>query len=466
MSEIDPTSIAAEKKKKNSLLRYIIYILIVLIATGVSLAISLWGDNFNAVMSAFSQADVRFLVLMVGVVFFSYLIEGLSLFVFCRLYTRDYKYHQGLATSLIGPFYADVTPGASGGQPMQAYTLKSQGVQVSNAASIAVMNYIIYQSCLIIFDVVAFIFEWNTIMSIHVDINEINWHLPMWPLVVVGFALNLSVIFLLFTMSYSRKFHNFMLHYVIGFLGKIRIIKNPDSLRENLRVQVENFKIELRRLQANVPVLVLQMVFWLAILYLRNSIPYFAGFALHASGDLFQGGFDFVSMTHVSFLTSFHQMVVGLIPLPGSAGVSELFYAYLFLPIFSYDGAMTASTQILWRSATFHIVLLVTGIVAAFYRSRGGKSTFVYANRQTFVTMQMETFAERKATSDTLYETRQLSRRELQKRIAESHKRSKDEEPSVGPVTRYAEPPKKVKKKPAKRKKKSEDEASWETWEI
>ena len=93
MSEIDPTTIAAEKKKKNSLLRYIIYILIVLIATGVSLAISLWGDNFYAVTDAFSKADVRFILLMVGVVAVSYLIEGLSLFVFCRLYTRDYRYH-------------------------------------------------------------------------------------------------------------------------------------------------------------------------------------------------------------------------------------------------------------------------------------------------------------------------------------------------------------------------------------
>ena len=124
--------------KKGGAWKYLIYVLVVLIATGISLAISLWND-FDSVVETFSSADWRYVLLVFGVVALTYLIEGLIIFIFCRLYTRKYRYHQGLACSMVGQFYSDVTPGASGGQIMQVYTLKSQGILVSNAASIMVM---------------------------------------------------------------------------------------------------------------------------------------------------------------------------------------------------------------------------------------------------------------------------------------------------------------------------------------
>ncbi len=465
-----------EKKaqKKSHPWKYILYILAVLIATGLSLWLSL-KDNFNEVVDAFAKSEIAYLALIAGLVALSYLIEGLVLLVFCRLYTRNYKYHQGVASSLIGQFYSDVTPGASGGQVMQVYTMKSQGIPVSNAASIMVMSFIIYQSCLIGFDIVALIVEWRTIMSIDAYIPGVEWHLPMWPLIIGGFALNLFVIFLMTTMSYSHRFHNFILHYVIGFLGKIRILRNPDKTRESLRVQVENFKLELRRLQANVPVLILQTLLFVSIIFIRNSIPYFSGLALHAWGEGVE--FNALNMMHASFLGSFHQMVTGLIPLPGSAGVSELFYYYLFFDFFQKNPAATAATQILWRTATFHLVMLVTGFFAAFYRSRP-KEGIHHANRKTFLTLQLETYDERRRSADAIYETRGLSRKEIQRQLRDAglyqNKEDSDEESiewDLGVIS--AEKPKKKGKKPKGEKKpkpekkpKKGKESDWEEWNL
>ena len=468
MASRDPVNANTGKKKKSGL-KYLFYILIVLIATGVSLVTSLWGDNFHQVIDAFRGADWRWFALMLGLMFVSYLLEALILFVFCRLYTRQYHVHQGLATSMIGQFYSDVTPGASGGQAMQVYTLKSQGIQVSNAASIMVMSFILYQTSLIVFDIVALAVEWQTVISINVNIPELGWSLPMWPLIIVGFLLNISVIFLLLTMSYSHHFHNFILHYVIGFLGKIRILKNPDSVRESLRVQVENFKIELKRLASNIPVIIVQIIFYLGILLCRYSIPYFSAFTVHATGALFENGFNIVNMLHVCFRTSFHQMVTGLIPLPGSAGVSELFYTYLFADLFYGPGVLNSS-QIIWRTVTFHIILVISGFVSAFYRSRP-KESIHYANRKTFVTLQLETYDERKRSADTLYETRQLSRKELQRRVGDIHFRHKSEDDpmemmKVERVKPTAKLPRSSKPKKTKPSKRGKETSSWEEWDI
>lgn len=461
------------KKKSKSGLKYVIYILIVLIATGISLAVSLWGDNLQKVINAFQGANWAWFALIIGLVLLSYVFEALVLLVFCRLYTRHYKFHQGLACSYIGQFYSNVTPGASGGQAMQVYTLKSQGIQVSNAASIMVMSFILYQSSLILFDVVALAVEWQRVITINVDIDELGWHIPMWPLIIGGFLLNLSVIFLLITMSYSHRFHNFILHYVIGFLGKIRLLKNPDATRESLRVQVENFKIELKRLASNIPVLVVQVILYILILFVRYSIPYFSAFTVNAQGEMFEQGFSMTNVIHVCFLTSFHQMVTGLIPLPGSAGVSELFFAYLFKGIFLGEGVLNSS-QIIWRTATFHIILLVSGFVAAFYRSRP-KESIHYANRKTFVDLQLETFDERKRSADTLFETRQLSRKEIQRKVYDLPKYSSDDDDTdlyepirVGRVKETSAKDKKIAKPASKKAKKSKkkDTTPWEEWSI
>ena len=413
-----------KEKKKKSVLRYVIYLSIVLIATGLSLMASLWGDKFNQVVTCFTYAfqttnGWMYMLIIAGCVALSYMVDALILLVFCRLYTRNYKYHQAVANSLIGQFYSDVTPGASGGQIMQAYTMKSQGIPVSSAASILVMWFILYQTVLIGFDLFAFGFQFNNIMSIPgIGIDIFSWHfdIPMLPIIIFGFLLNISVILLLFLMSYSHRFHNFILHYVIGFLGKIhigklRLMKNPDKTRESLRVQVENFKIELRRLQSNIPVVILQLFLFLIMLLLRFCIPYLAGLAMG-----YQETFSVGRMFEASFLSAFHQMVTGILPLPGSAGVSELFYDYLFRKFFDYNSGVISSSLILWRTATFHIVLLISGFVAAFYKSRP-KESFHNAKRETFVTLQLETYDERKKSADTMYETAQLSRRAIQNKL-------------------------------------------------
>lgn len=429
------------KEKKKTKKSYVISFTLVVVLTLATLFISLYsageGDfllGVRQIWNALTTCSPLYLVIIALVMILTYCIEGLVMVVFCRLYTRHYYFHQGLANSFIGAFYNNVTPGASGGQVMQVYTLKKQGIEVSNAASIMVMWFIIYQMALISFDVLAILFEWNAIASIgsfkipNVDLFGWDGTVTLLPLIIIGFALNLGVIMLLFLMSYSHHFHNFIMHYIIGFLGKIHILKNPDKTRENLRVQVENFKIELRRLQSNIPVTIFIYLCLLLVLVLRFSIPYFAGLALGAFGP--NEGFDIRMFFDCAFRSAFHQMITGLIPLPGSAGVSELFFNAVFngfyvetqavvngsLMITRNASSNIVAAQILWRVATYHLVVIISGLVASLYHSRP-KENYTYANRQTFVNLQLDTYEERRHSVDTMYETRQLSRSSIRKKV-------------------------------------------------
>ena len=109
-------------------------------------------------------------------------------------------------------------------------------------------------------------------------------------------------------------------------------------------------------------------------------------------------------------------MITGLIPIPGSAGVSEYFFNQLFD---SYYGlvngqTITSGAQIIWRFLTFTLPLLLGGIVTAFYRASPKEQVQERViNRQTFVALQRETYIERKQSADTLYETTRLTRQAI-----------------------------------------------------
>ena len=458
-------------EKKKSKLKFLVYFLIIIVLTSLALFISLYGD-YQAVVNALKHSDYRILLMILGLVAVFYMIEAFTIFAFSRLYTRKYKYHQGLAAVMVNAFYSDITPGASGGQIMEAYTMNKQGIEVSTGASIMVMSFIAYQICLIGVGAVGLFFSNGLLSSIatfDLNINGTIIPIPTIVFTIAGFGLNVLVILMLFLLSYSHHFHNFIMHRGINFLHKIRLVKNPEQKRESLRIQVENFKIELRRLFSNIPLFALMLVCFTLMLIIKFSIPFFAGLALNGYGycvnpdgsllvqkviDI-HGGYEFApvmstggnniqSFWQCVFLSSYHQMATGLVPIPGAAGISEYFFNTIFTKYYT-SNYITTAAQIIWRFSTFHIVLLVSGIVTALYRS-SPKNQVHHANRKTFITLQYQTYNERKASSDTMYETASLSRKAIQDRLRK-----------IARLEKKNNPPK-IKKEKLKKKTRYKDE--------
>ena len=122
---------------------------------------------------------------------------------------------------------------------------------------------------------------------------------------------------------------------------------------------------------------------------------------------------------------------------------------------------MATAAQIIWRFMTFHIILLVSGIIAATYRS-SPKGQIEKASRKTFVTLQFQTYELRKATSDSLYHTAQLSRKEIQSRLKALGKKKKEKNNSTSKTKTPQKPIKKTSSKNIKPKKEAQVETKVE----
>ena len=324
------------KKKGQSTWKYVVNVILVLIITGVSIFLAV-RTNFKLILHYIVTADWRFLLLIVGLMSFYVLLKAFMWFCFARLFTRDYKYHQGIAVEFIGTFYAAVTPGGQGGEVMQAYTYKKQGIPISSAVSALAMNSIVHQILLILFGAVSFIVKYDFISTLPYanlgTYGDITVRLPMWVLTILGFGLNVGYIAMILAMAYWKRFHNFIMGPIIGFFAKIKIIKDPDKSRENWRTQIENFKIENRRLFSNIPFTILISVCFVIAMSIKFSIPYFVGLAMGNQSTC-------ASFWDAIFLSNYHQMATGLIPIPGSAGVSE----FVFNSLFSTSPATAANS--------------------------------------------------------------------------------------------------------------------------
>jgi len=415
-------------KNKKTAWKYVLNISLVLIATGLAIFFAI-KDDANEIWKTLKTADATYLLVILGMMLGCILVRSFILFCFAHLFVKKYHFHQAIAVDQIGQFYNAVTPGASGGQIMQAYTYKKQGVPVSSAVSILAMYSIVYQIMLIIFGTVSFIIKYDFITALgyiptNIKINDVAINLPIWPLTIVGFMLNVGVVAIVFLMGYWHGFHNFIMGPVITFLHKIKIIKDADKQRENLRIQVENFKIEFRRLSTNIPFLLLVVVSFTVYMIIKFGIPYFVGKALGNQSPS-------ASFLDCILLSNYHQMITGLIPIPGSAGISEFVFYNLFMneqnwtsgffcvfdELNEVDPAATRtlarSSLLVWRSSTFVIPILIGGFVAAFYRSSPKNEAHMSGdipNRQTFVSLQKETYVERAEEVSSLVETSKLSR--------------------------------------------------------
>ena len=431
VEELETNKKEDPKKKKHKTWKYILNISFVLIVTFLAFIFSI-KDNARDILTYLENCDVKWLLVAFACALSMILIRAFILFCFARLYSNRYKYHQAIAVDQIGVFYNAVTPGSSGGQIMQAYTYKKQGVQISSAVSIMAMYSIVFQTVLIVFGTLSFIIKYDFIISIGdfetgIEVGGLPLKLPVWPLTIIGFLHNVSVILVVLLMGYWHGFHNFIMGPCISLFAKMKIIKHPDKMRESLRIQVENFKIEFRRLFTNIRFTLLFTFCFAGYLIIKFSVPYFVGLALHNESTS-------ASFWDSIFLSNYHQMVTGLIPVPGSVGASEYFFYQLFVNTNDIQKGFFYSTQIggelvvdqvkaskalcksaliIWRSITFSIPLLLAGFVSAFYRASPKDEAHLHGdlpNRETFVALQNETFIQRQAEVINAEQTNRLSR--------------------------------------------------------
>ena len=319
-----------------------INIILIIIFTLIVLYFSL-KDNYDEIIELLLNSDIRWL--FIGYLFvlsYTFLKSVVTNDIINKFKKFDIK--KTFDLQLMTFFFNAITPFSTGGQPFQVYTLKKNKLSLSDGTNVIVQESIIHQIALIVVGFLAIII--NEIFDIYKFEGIILIFL------ILGFGLNILVIFLLFLVSHSNKIAKLITKYIVKLLTFLRIIKNKEILNK-LHNTIDNFnynsKILLKDKKRFIKLILINCLALLCLYVVPLTILF--SFNNYVS---FDGMIAIVLVSFISIISSY-------VPLPGGIGGQE----YLFILMFGVyvNQPLLSSLMIMWRFITYYLPMIVGAVI-------------------------------------------------------------------------------------------------------
>lgn len=314
-------------------------VLIIAIFGIIMLSFAFIADEPKVLLSAIISAKPFFL-LCAGLCMVAYwMLEACTFQSVCKGINSRISFKDCFSTSMVGQLFNCITPFASGGQPAQAYRLVKCGMELGKASCALLAKFIIYQFVLTFYTFVVIC------LKLKFFLTEISGFAI---LILVGFAINLLVMFFLLGIGFFPKPTTAFLLHLSHFLNKIKIIKNRESMDNKIVIETGKFYENFAILKANPQKFILPAIITVFQLTAFFTVPYFVCLSLSA--------------TKISFLTvicaaAFVLLISSFVPLPGATGGAEGGF-YLFFEMFFVHTGFLSIAILLWRVFTFYMPIV------------------------------------------------------------------------------------------------------------
>lgn len=263
---------------------------------------------------------------------------------------KRYTFKKAIRSSMIGQFFSAVTPGASGGQPMQVYAMADQGVDSGIATSALVQKFLVYQTVLTFYSIIAILIRIDYFNSL----NKI-----VWSITLTGFIMQALVIAAILLFSFNKKITSKIISALFHLLEKLRILKNSDEKIEKINKQLVLFHEGNKALYKDKYMFLKTYVLTAVQLTSIFIIPYCIYRSFHLHGE---------SMISMICAQSFVTMSSSLVPIPGSSGAAEGASSIFFNPFF--DETTIKSAIALSRFITYYFTILISLPFSRFVKKR------------------------------------------------------------------------------------------------
>ncbi len=332
---------------KNSTRNLLNGVLIFGVPVGI-LVYTLCSGDLLAALRELGNADVRWMLLallsMAGFLFLS----GES--VWSSLKRQGYLLPRRLTVSaaIVGEFYSNITPGASGGQPMEIYRLHRYGVPVGVGTSATMTRFVAYHIAAFLLTTVLGAVYWP-FLKMQVGANM--------PILIVGYAMNTLATGVVLLLSLVRQPVHWLIDKVVSIGSRLHVIRDAEKTRQSFRSSADTFYDSVLTLRRHKAEVLRQLLLCSMQLFLYMCVPYFIYRGLGLSG---------VSGPKIVMMALMEYMSAAYVPLPGASGAREGVFSLYFDQIFT--GANALAAMLIWRFITYYSTLLVGASVSVVSR--------------------------------------------------------------------------------------------------
>lgn len=302
-------------------------------------------DDFTSIVDNILHINLWWLFVALFLVFGYWYMKAIVLHKTARHFKKDYRFRQAFRNILLTQFFNGITPFSSGGQPFQIYSLKQEGIDLTDGTNIIIEDFIVYQIALVLLGIIAVIS--NQFLNLYKEIGLLK------QLVAIGFLINTVIIIVLFVVAFAKKANRFVIHSVITFLGKIKLVKDVEKKKEDWMKYINRFHsgavLLMKDWKNFLSLIFLNFVALVSLYLIPMAIVY--GF----------GEYDTLNGL-TTIITSAYVMLIGnFVPIPGGTGGLE----YSFLAFFGnfLTGSILKSVMLLWRFVTYYLGIIIGLIV-------------------------------------------------------------------------------------------------------
>jgi len=326
------------KKPKNKKMNIISIILILAIFVGLTIYM-ITVDGLDNIIQLLKSVDYRWVFGGIGILILWFICDALTLHLPLKTMYKKQKFKDSFRVAMIGQLFNNITPFASGGQPMQAYELSKEGKRVSDSLSAMTMKFIITQTALAIFTTVIILAQFDFLKDLMKDY--------MW-IVILSFVVNLLAIILVLLAGIKKGIIVSICKPFIKLGAKLHIVKDKEKTIEKFDESVSNFSTQFKNMKHYPKTIVGIFISAIIQSMLYYSITYFVYRAFGNEG---------VSYFQIVPAQAILLLIMTFIPTPGSGGGAEGGFLLIFSSLFK-KGTINLSI-LFWRLYTFYLPIII-----------------------------------------------------------------------------------------------------------
>lgn len=314
-----------------------------IVILAVTFSVLLQGEDLEEIFHAIRKADKSWLVFAVGCALVYLVLQAVSLKLIMHSMGSSLSLIQNIKYTCIGFLFNAITPSASGGQPMQVYYMRQEGVPIG-ASSVALLFWtILYKVALVLMEGYVLLFHRN---FLHRYIGRYYW------LFLLGLAVNLVSILLYSIVVFSKNGVRVLAHGGAWLCHKLRIIRKKEQFLQRLDRTLEIYNEGAAHMRSH-----WRMVGIVLLITLVQRISYFAitWFVCLALGQ------HQCDALQIIMLQSFVAVCIDILPFPGGVGVNEGFFVTIFKKVMKKKTAVSA--MFLSRGTSFYALLVISAFV-------------------------------------------------------------------------------------------------------
>ena len=296
-------------------------------------------QNLGEAIDVYHNAKFGFVLLGIVLMLAYFGVEAWNIYSILKSFGEKITFGQAYKFTLIGFFFCSVTPGASGGQPLEIYYMTKEKISGAHATLALLIQICGVQISVMVLGVLGFIF------SISKMETSIIW------LTLLGLLINGVALAILLICIFSKKWTKRVVDFGIAVI-KLFGYKKIDQKRKSIEKSLNQYSDGAAYIKTH------HKEFWACVgrTFLQMCLYFIIPFAVYKAL-----GLSGTSFLELFFLQAVLFMATSGLPLPGAIGASEA--AFLSLYGLAFGEEMLGGAVLLNRSISFYWFVLVTLVV-------------------------------------------------------------------------------------------------------